>query len=769
MKKYIILILAILFFISNNINAQETNSFNITNFQIFPQQQPFIMLPYQPMIPPSISITTNTQTITLPQQPIILPENPPTINTQSAPLPENPPAINTQSPPAPENPPSQLNEVEANFWYSPKAIFQSFYATEFSKGDINGDGKIDLLIGKNYGDFHINQSLLKNSGIGECYIFYNRKFEGIIPHSSADVIIRGSKERFYGSCFGYRVACGDINGDGKDDIITTDQQANINIPLSYQEGEVYIFYSKNFNDIITNTSADVTIQGVSNYNGHCYMRIYSSDINNDSIDDLIISLVYQGKVYIFYGRDNLSGIYSVNKADVIINGKDSPAHNPVYKYGFGVEIITSDINGDSVDDLIIEDSTVDELYVFYGGRTFNKTIYYSSADLIIQNLNGLSAYPFHSFYGGSDINGDGKKEIIIGIKYANGGGNQRGQVYIFQNNLSGTISASSADLIIQGEADLDRLGYCVFAGGDIDNNGKDDLYITGGGKTYMFYGLDFNGETISPSSADIIIPFGARLIDSFDINNDNREDLLIATGSKVYLFDGNSFPNIKPNFKLDIKPDTLNLKSQGKWMTAYIELPVDYNLNDIDINTVCISKIGDSDITPIYAKSHPTEIGDYDNDGIPDLMVKFDRQKVQEHISEDTESLTITVEGKLNDGTTFICSDNVRIIHADDQKDEQDKKELPKLGVFNNKINPNKNEHAIIRYYLDKPSHVKITVYNILGEKIKTIVDRHQGTGTFEEIWQGVNENGSVVTSGLYIVHIKTDQLDETRKMLVIK
>ena len=103
MRKYIILILAILFIISNNINAQETTSFNITNFQIFPQQ-PFIMLPYQPMIPPPINITTNTQSITQP-------ENPSTVETQSTPLPENPSPTNTQPIILSENPQPQLNWI----------------------------------------------------------------------------------------------------------------------------------------------------------------------------------------------------------------------------------------------------------------------------------------------------------------------------------------------------------------------------------------------------------------------------------------------------------------------------------------------------------------------------------------------------------------------------------------------------------------------------------------------------------------------------------
>ncbi len=244
------------------------------------------------------------------------------------------------------------------------------------------------------------------------------------------------------------------------------------------------------------------------------------------------------------------------------------------------------------------------------------------------------------------------------------------------------------------------------------------------------------------------------------------------TISVPYISDITTISIISPSISaaIYIEPDTLNSTSKGKWITCYLELPSGYDINNININSIQITIINDNNIIPpINAALHPTEIGDYDNDGIPDLMVKFDRQEIQKYITEDTESLSITVKGQFNDGLSFQGTDNIRTIPADDQKNVQDKKQLPKLGVFNNKINPNKNENTIIRYYLDKPSHVKITIYNIIGEKIKTIVDRHQGTGIFEEIWQGVNENGNIVSSGLYIVHIKTDQIDETRKMIVIK
>lgn len=102
---------------------------------------------------------------------------------------------------------------------------------------------------------------------------------------------------------------------------------------------------------------------------------------------------------------------------------------------------------------------------------------------------------------------------------------------------------------------------------------------------------------------------------------------------------------------VDIDPDTANLKSMGKWITAYIRVPEDYDVNDVDISTVKLNG-------EIPAELHPTEIGDYDADGIADLMVKFKRQNLMAILSVGEATLTIT--GEVN-GFYFEGSDTIRV------------------------------------------------------------------------------------------------------------
>jgi rhamnogalacturonyl hydrolase YesR len=133
-----------------------------------------------------------------------------------------------------------------------------------------------------------------------------------------------------------------------------------------------------------------------------------------------------------------------------------------------------------------------------------------------------------------------------------------------------------------------------------------------------------------------------------------------ASGIGYYLI---SAPSPVSRAYINIDPDTLNLKSQGKWITAYIELPEGYDVSDIDVSTVMLNG-------EIQAELHPTEIGDYDTDGIPDLMVKFSRADLISSIYHTLgirhENVTLTITGQLADGTPFEGSYNIEVMFGGD-------------------------------------------------------------------------------------------------------
>lgn len=95
---------------------------------------------------------------------------------------------------------------------------------------------------------------------------------------------------------------------------------------------------------------------------------------------------------------------------------------------------------------------------------------------------------------------------------------------------------------------------------------------------------------------------------------------------------------LQNNTIIDFEPNTLNLGSNGI-ATVYIELPTGYNVNDISASSIRLNKV-------VHTLSKPIEISDYDKDGIPDLMVKFEREKIKPILIVG-EKIPITIIGKV--------------------------------------------------------------------------------------------------------------------------
>jgi hypothetical protein len=119
---------------------------------------------------------------------------------------------------------------------------------------------------------------------------------------------------------------------------------------------------------------------------------------------------------------------------------------------------------------------------------------------------------------------------------------------------------------------------------------------------------------------------------------------------------------------LAIEPNVLNLKSEGMWITCHIELGETLDVGAIDVNTVLLNG-------QVPAELHPASVGDDDEDGIPDLMVKFDRAAVQE-IVEVGDEVTLTVTGRLTNGISFADSGSIRVINPGHGSEDDDPNEV---------------------------------------------------------------------------------------------
>jgi len=99
----------------------------------------------------------------------------------------------------------------------------------------------------------------------------------------------------------------------------------------------------------------------------------------------------------------------------------------------------------------------------------------------------------------------------------------------------------------------------------------------------------------------------------------------------------------------------------------------------------------------------------------------------------------------------------------------KDKVKTPRdFKLYQNYPNPF-NPETRIRFSLAKREHVKLVVYNMLGQKVKTLLNKVKPAGNYSVSWNGLDENGNKLSSGIYYYRLETGTSSATRKMVMLK
>ncbi len=79
------------------------------------------------------------------------------------------------------------------------------------------------------------------------------------------------------------------------------------------------------------------------------------------------------------------------------------------------------------------------------------------------------------------------------------------------------------------------------------------------------------------------------------------------------------------------------------------------------------------------------------------------------------------------------------------------------------------NSQTMIKYSLSKPAQVSISIFNILGQRVRTLVKDERQNGAMSVIWNGKNDQGREVSSGIYFYQLKAGEYSQTRRMVLLK
>lgn len=79
------------------------------------------------------------------------------------------------------------------------------------------------------------------------------------------------------------------------------------------------------------------------------------------------------------------------------------------------------------------------------------------------------------------------------------------------------------------------------------------------------------------------------------------------------------------------------------------------------------------------------------------------------------------------------------------------------------------NGNTLIQFKITKPGMVKIEVYNLMGQKIRTLLSERKEAGDYTAHWNGKNESGKTVGSGIYLYKMTIDNFKSSKRIVYLK
>jgi hypothetical protein len=460
----------------------------------------------------------------------------------------------------------------------------------------------------------------------------------------------------------------DIDGDGLDDIVIYASGGWSRGPGGWGSEDTYLY-------VVDNGGMLIWKRFLSHFSSGSGQRIFSiGDINGDGKNEIIVDTFMKITAFNCLGDEIWSYYMDSTIGNIKVDDVDNDGIKDVvatYWAGTNGGIIALNGTGEIIwqyptkagmKALAIGDVNAD------GRKEVVASNYDSPEDAengiyLLDGLGSLIWYSRAGSYANSikiwDVNNDGINEIIAGT--------DRGEIYVINAYgdvlWSYSIKATPISDITIGDFDADKTVDIAICGAYYSHNPErsDGVWIFNGSGSIKW---EFRGKNNFMS------------LSAGDINADGVDDIITCTldiehiGGRIYVLSSKIQIKIISS-TIDVSPQTLNLRSKGEWITAYLELPEGYDVAYINRTTILLN--GTIPVDSFWtSKPIKSVIGDYDNDTIPDLMVKFDRQQVINYIMSNVDlerlyeerfmTITLTITGKLNDGTPFQGSDTIKII-----------------------------------------------------------------------------------------------------------
>jgi hypothetical protein len=311
-------------------------------------------------------------------------------------------------------------------------------------GDVNGDGLADIIVGDP------RNTITTGGFVGYVDVIYGARSRGAevdagsLPSSSGYRIQQEQVNDFLGNAVGGGF---DFNADGRDDIIFG---APLNDVSSLSDaGSGYIVFGQPTNTTPPQLSTLPSTRGMILRGSQTSGRVggavnYAGDINGDGVDDVLFGRDSNGngqQAYVVFGTRTPPANNKITGQS--LNGNNGFVLQSSASHTLGVDVARAgDVNGDGIDDLMIGGDR--KAYVVFGkrtafGLTVNLDILNGSDGFVVYDPRSSPGFDWlgRSVSAGGDVNNDGIDDIIVADPAEDRDGVNSGSVYVIYGRRDG--------------------------------------------------------------------------------------------------------------------------------------------------------------------------------------------------------------------------------------------------------------------------------------------------------------------------------------------